>query len=132
VTTLVIGSETLESVAVLKEIVAESPGRSVLSLDFRGDEFLGPEELLADPSLWPHQVIVMTLTRIGSGEGPDVARIRDIARRSGGRRVYAAGGMRHRIDLDAVRAAGASGALIASALHGQKITAEDLLEITGR
>ncbi|MEQ1652827.1 MAG: HisA/HisF-related TIM barrel protein, partial [Hyphomicrobium sp.] len=104
VTTLVIGSESLESVSVLKDIVAEAPGRSVLSLDFRGDEFLGPDELLADPGLWPHQVIVMTLQRIGSGEGPDVARIRDISRRSGGRRIYAAGGMRHRLDLDAVRA----------------------------
>ncbi|MEQ1670125.1 MAG: HisA/HisF-related TIM barrel protein [Hyphomicrobium sp.] len=132
VTTLVIGSETLESVAVLKDIIAEAPGRTVLSLDFRGDEFLGPEALLNDVALWPHNVIVMTLARIGSGEGPDVARIRDIARRSEGRRIYAAGGMRHRLDLDAVRAAGACGALIASALHEQKITAGDLKEITSR
>ena len=109
VTTLVIGSETLESVAVLKDIIVEAPGRTVLSLDFRGDEFMGPDALLEDTALWPHQVIVMTLARVGSGEGPDIARIRDIARRGGGRRIYAAGGMRHRLDLDAVRAAGACG-----------------------
>ena len=105
VTTLVIGSESLESVSALKEIVAEAPGRTVLSLDFRGDEFMGPDALLKDASLWPGRVIVMTLARVGSDEGPDVARIRDIARRAGGRRIFAAGGIRHRIDLDAVKAA---------------------------
>jgi phosphoribosylformimino-5-aminoimidazole carboxamide ribotide isomerase len=130
--TLVIGSETLESVSVLNDIIAEAPGRTVLSLDFRGDEFMGPEALLNDTTHWPHLVIVMTLGRIGSDEGPDLARIRDVVRRAEGRRVYAAGGLRHRLDIDAVRAAGACGALIASALHAQKITAGDLKEIAGR
>ncbi len=132
VTTLVIGSETLETVAVLKDIIAEAANRAVLSLDFRGDEFMGPPALLNDVSLWPHQVIVMTLGRVGSGEGPDLARIGEIAKRAGSRRVYAAGGIRNRLDLDAVRGTGASGALIASALHDQKITAGDLKEIAGR
>lgn len=132
VTTLVIGSETLETVAVLKDIMAEAPTRTVLSLDFRGDEFLGPQIVLEDASLWPQNIIVMTMGRIGSGEGPDVARIRDIAARAGTRHVYAAGGIRDRADLDAARAAGATGALIASALHGQKITARDLKEIAGQ
>lgn len=132
VTVLVIGSESLESTAALKEIVAEAPGRTVLSLDFRGDEFMGPEALLRDASLWPHRVIVMTLARIGSDQGPDLERIRDVVRRAHGRRVYAAGGIRHRMDLDAVRAAGAHGALVATALHEKKITAGDLKEIAGR
>ncbi len=132
VTTLVIGSESLESVSVLRDIVSEAPGRSVLSLDFRGEEFMGPEALLKDTSLWPHHIIVMALGRVGSGEGPDVARIRDIAKRSDGRRIYAAGGIRHRLDLDQAAAAGASGALLATALHDQKITAGDLKEIAGR
>lgn len=130
--TLVIGSETLESVSVLNDITAEAPGRTVLSLDFRGDEFMGPIALLNDTSHWPHFVIVMTLGRIGSDEGPDLARIRDVVRRAEGRRVYAAGGLRHRVDVDAARAAGACGALIASALHNQNITAGDLKEIAGR
>lgn len=132
VATLVIGSETIESVSALREIIAEAPGRSVLSLDFRGDEFMGPDALLRDASLWPNRVIVMTLARVGGDQGPDVARIREIAKLGAGRRVYAAGGIRHRLDLDAVRAAGASGALLATALHEQKITAGDLKEIAGR
>jgi HisA/HisF family protein len=132
VTTVVLGSETLETVSVLKDILAEASNRAVLSLDFRGDEFMGPQALLKDASLWPHNVIVMTLGRVGGAEGPDVDRIREIAKRAEGRRVFAAGGIRNRADLDAVRAAGASGALIATALHEQKITAGDLKEIAGR
>ena len=69
---------------------------------------------------------------IGSGGGPDVARLQDIASRAGSRRVYAAGGIRDRADLDRIRAVGAAGALVASALHAQKITAGDLKEIAGR
>jgi phosphoribosylformimino-5-aminoimidazole carboxamide ribotide isomerase len=128
----VIGSESLETVAVLKDIMAEASGRMVLSLDFHGDEFMGPQALLDDVSLWPPKIIVMTLSRVGGDEGPDLARIGDIGRRAGGRRVYAAGGVRDRADLDAISAAGACGALMASALHDKKITAGDLKEIAGR
>jgi HisA/HisF family protein len=132
VTTLVVGSESLETIRIWQDIVAEAPARTVLSLDFRGDEFMGPDALLADPALWPARVIVMTLDRIGGDGGPDIERLRDIARRAGSRRIYAAGGIRDRADLDRVQAAGCAGALIASALHAGKISAGDLKEITGR
>ena len=132
IATLVVGSESLENARVWHDIVAEAPLRTVLSLDFRGNEFMGPEALLDDPTLWPARVIVMTLDRVGSGGGPGVARLQEIASRAGSRRVYAAGGIRNRADLDRIRAAGAAGALVASALHAQKITAGDLKEIAGR
>ena len=132
VTTIVIGSEVLESVVALKEIVTEAPARTILSLDFRGEEFMGPDALLKDVSLWPARVIVMTLARVGTHAGPDLERIAEIVAKAQGRRVYAAGGVRDRADLEAVRKAGAVGALAASALHAQKITAGDLKEIAGR
>ena len=132
VTTLIVGSEAIESIAAMKDVMAEQPARTVLSLDFRGDEFLGPDELLRDESLWPNRIIVMTLGRVGSDEGPDIVRIRDIAKRGAGRRIYAAGGIRNRADLDSVKAVGAAGALVASVLHNKKISAGDLKEIAGR
>jgi phosphoribosylformimino-5-aminoimidazole carboxamide ribotide isomerase len=132
VATLVVGSESLETTRDWHEIADEAPARTVLSLDFRGNEFMGPEALLVDPSLWPPRVIVMTLDRVGSGGGPDVARLKEIAGRAGSRRVYAAGGIRNRSDLDDIAAAGAAGVLVASALHAGKITASDLNEIAGR
>lgn len=132
VATLVVGSEALESLADFKEIVSEVPARVVLSLDFRGDEFMGPPALLSDTKLWPGRVIVMTLARVGSDAGPDIERITDFVGRGGARKIYAAGGVRHRADLNALRVAGAAGALVASALHDKKISAGDLRMIAGR
>ena len=75
----------------------------------------------------PSAVIVMTLARVGSGEGPGSA---NASPRSSpapdGRRVYAAGGVRHRADIEALHAAGAAGVLIATALHAGTIKAGDL------
>lgn len=132
VATLVVGSESLETVRVWQDIAAEAPTRIVLSLDFRGGEFMGPEALLGDASLWPSRVIVMTLDRIGGDGGPNVTLLEGIAARAGSRRVYAAGGIRDRADLDRIQRAGAAGALVASVLHAQKISAGDLKQIAGR
>ncbi len=128
----VVGSESLAGADDLKRLRKARPGRCVLSLDFRGDRFLGPQALIEDAALWPERVIVMTLARVGAGEGPDLERVAAIVARAKGRRVYAAGGVRHRDDLEAVRVAGAAGALVATALHAGAITAGDLVEIAGR
>lgn len=130
--TVVVGSETLASVDRLKDIAARIPERVVLSLDFSGETFAGPKDVLDDPALWPESVIVMTLARVGSTHGPDLARIAEIAAKAGSsRRVYAAGGVRNKADLIAAHEAGAHGALIASALHAKNIEAGDLSEVAG-
>ncbi len=103
----------------------------ILSLDFRGDEFQGPREILDNAEAWPDRVIVMTLARVGANEGPDYALLKSIIARAGARRVFAAGGVRGRDDLLALRDAGAAGVLIASALHDGKIKTGDLDEIAG-
>jgi phosphoribosylformimino-5-aminoimidazole carboxamide ribotide isomerase len=132
VVTLVVGTESLESVRDWRDIASEGVSRTVLSLDFRGGEFMGPDALLADTSLWPSRVIVMTLDRIGSHNGPNIELLDDIVGRAGQRRVYAAGGIRDRADLDRVKRTGAAGVLVASLLHAQKVSAGDLKEIAGR
>ena len=129
--TLVIGTESLgdeEDVAALRAL---PPERYVLSLDFKDDRFDGASAVIEEPQHWPHAVIVMTLTRVGSGEGPDLQRIASIVGRADGRRIYAAGGVRNRADIEALHAAGAAGVLIATALHAGTIKADDLLEIAG-
>lgn len=121
---LVIGSESQRDASVLAALSGNP--RLVLSLDFRGEAFQGPEALLNDAALWPKRIIVMTLARVGSGAGPDVARLSAIAARAPDRLVYAAGGVRNLTDLRAAEQAGASGALVATALHSGAITADDL------
>ena len=120
----IIGSESQRD----SKLIAQQQGsrRIVLSLDFRGDAFQGPQEILAEPALWPRRVIVMTLARVGSGAGPDLKRLAAIRSIAGGREIYAAGGVRDAADLSALKAAGAAGALVASALHEQRVVGADL------
>jgi phosphoribosylformimino-5-aminoimidazole carboxamide ribotide isomerase len=100
--------------------------RIVLSLDFRGDAFQGPQEILAEPALWPQRVIVMTLARVGSGAGPDLSRLAAIRSIADHREIYAAGGVRNAADLKALKETGVSGALIATALHERQIVRSDI------
>jgi phosphoribosylformimino-5-aminoimidazole carboxamide ribotide isomerase len=127
----VLGSESLASLEDYEYARRRVGPAALLSLDFRGDDFAGPPELLADATFWPDRVIVMTLARVGSGEGPDLARLASVISRAGSRKVYAAGGVRHIGDLRALRDIGAAGALVATALHAGQIKTGDLEEIAG-
>jgi phosphoribosylformimino-5-aminoimidazole carboxamide ribotide isomerase len=120
----VIGSESQRDGALSAR--QKDSRRIVLSLDFRGNAFQGPAEILAEPELWPRRIIVMTLARVGSGVGPDFARLRAIQSIAGGREVYAAGGVRDAADLRALKAIGCAGALIATALHERRVVRADL------
>ena len=120
----VIGSESQRDTKLLAQ--HRGSRRVVLSLDFRGDAFQGPGEILAEPALWPRRIIVMTLARVGSGVGPDLARLAEIRSIARGREIYAGGGVRGAADLSALKAAGASGTLIATALHERRVVGADL------
>jgi uncharacterized protein related to proFAR isomerase len=113
--TVVLGSESVEDASVVAAFAGDS--RAVLSLDFRGGDFVGPPALAEAADLWPARVIAMTLARVGSGAGPDLARLRDIRARAGKRAVFAAGGVRGAEDLERLAAAAIDGALVASCLH---------------
>ncbi len=118
-TVAVIGSETLGSADTLQRLRGEP--RVVLSLDFRGAAFLGAPEVLENADLWPQAVIVMTLAKVGSGAGPELETLAAIQKRAGGRRVYAAGGVRGPQDLKALADLGIAGVLVASALHDGRL-----------
>lgn len=129
--TPIVGTESLQDgdVGMLRAL---PPERYVLSLDFKGEAFNGPVEVLEAAHLWPERVIVMTLAKVGSGEGPDLQRVASIVAQAGARRIYAAGGVRNADDITALMRAGAAGVLVASALHDKKITTGDLNKIAGR
>lgn len=122
---VLIGSESAPPPRLALDLVQE--GHPVaLSLDFRGDDFVGPAALIDDAALWPDVVVVMTLARVGTSRGPDFAKLDAIRRRAGNRRVFAAGGVRGPDDLAALATAGIDGVLVASALHDGALTAADL------
>jgi phosphoribosylformimino-5-aminoimidazole carboxamide ribotide isomerase len=115
---LVLGSEAQPDGALLERLTRSGDAdRTVLSLDFRGDGFVGPPALLQRSDLWPRRLIAMTLARVGSGEGPDLDRLRSLQAVAAGRELHAAGGVRDLSDLGRLAAIGVAGVLVASALH---------------
>jgi phosphoribosylformimino-5-aminoimidazole carboxamide ribotide isomerase len=126
----VVGSESVEEMDAPRML--RDAARVVLSLDFRGETFLGPQSLLHSPELWPKRVIAMTLERVGGNGGPDFSRLARIMSRAQGREIFAAGGVRDAHDLSTLRAAGAKGALVASSLHEGRLSADDLTRLDRR
>jgi HisA/HisF family protein len=122
---LVLGSESQRDLRVTQAL-ADDP-RVVLSLDFRGETFQGPQALLADPSLWPRRVIAMTLARVGSGAGPDVDRLAALRAAAPDRKFYAAGGVRDIGDIETLARANVAGALIATSLHDGRLGAGEIV-----
>ncbi|MDB5558627.1 MAG: histidine biosynthesis protein [Enterovirga sp.] len=103
------------------DLLARYRAEAILSLDTRGDTRLGPAELHDTPALWPEDVIVMTLARVGGDLGPDLDRIREVKARASGARIHAAGGLRGPEDLGPLAQAGAAGILVASAIHDGRL-----------
>ena len=93
----VIGSETNISPDILNEIITISPD-IILSLDFQTNSFLGDRNLLQKTGLWPDRIIIMSLARVGSDNGPDYELISSLKRTAGDRKIYVAGGVRHETD----------------------------------
>lgn len=124
--TLVIGSESLEAVDDWREIHSAFGESVVLSLDVGSDGERGPEPLFSDPALWPSRLVAIDLSRVGTGEGPDIDRLSSILDMADGRAVFSGGGVRNAADLAAIKALNAQGALIATALHTNAITENEI------
>lgn len=113
----VFGSETLQALG--RCFAGHAAG--VLSLD-RRQQPLDAAGCWQQPDLWPRDVIVMTLDSVGAGLGPDLGTFVQVRERAApGTRLFGAGGLRHEADLHAARAAGATGWLVASALHDKTL-----------
>jgi phosphoribosylformimino-5-aminoimidazole carboxamide ribotide isomerase len=120
----VYASEALRDPAALRDAFApEDPlaARALLSLDRRGSERLDPAGCWERPACWPRRVIVMTLERVGSDAGPDLATLAALRPRAPGSTFFGAGGVRQADDLHAAAQAGAAGWLVASALHDGRL-----------
>jgi phosphoribosylformimino-5-aminoimidazole carboxamide ribotide isomerase len=124
--TLVIGTESLSFAEEWQELRAAFGESLVLSLDYGAEGQRGPSTLFAEPAHWPERIIAMSLDRVGTGNGPDVKRLRGVVEQAGSRSVYASGGMRNIGDLEAAAEAGAGGALIATALHRGAVSQKEI------
>lgn len=134
---VIIGTETLPGLDALARITAALPDAPlVLSLDLRAGRVLSPDPALAETTAAEalaglaeagiREAIVLDLARVGSGTGPDVTLLGELHARLPDLALLAGGGVRDAADLRALAAAGAAGALMATALHGGAIGAGDL------
>jgi phosphoribosylformimino-5-aminoimidazole carboxamide ribotide isomerase len=134
---VIVGTESLPGVQALRRLREELPDAPlVLSLDLRGGDVLSPDPALAGrgaadalarlADAGAGEVIVLDLLRVGSGEGLDMTLIADLHSRFPTVELLAGGGVRDAADLGALTAAGAAGALVATALHNGTITADEL------
>ena len=121
----VAGSETGISPEILNQMKNIVPP-PVLSLDFRQGNFMGNMPLLLNPQCWPDHIIIMSLSRVGSGDGPDIELLNKITSIAKDKKFYLAGGIRNKDDLNVLKETGIAGVLIATALHNGDISGEDL------
>lgn len=127
---LVLGTETQKNCDVVRYLCRDD--RVILSLDYRGDVFVGPAPLLSNTDAWPTKIIVMTLARVGSASGPDMHRLATIKSSAANRQIYAAGGVRDVDDLAALGRAGITGALVATCLHNGMLSGVQIARLKAR
>ena len=136
VSKVIIGTETLQSIDFVAESVKSfGTEKVVVSLDMMNGRIIGCFELgrLAEPTLFLReleargltQIIVLDLTKVGSGEGVNMDFLHDVIRNVCVK-VFVGGGVRNVTDLVALKELGVSGVLVATALHSKQISSESL------
>ncbi len=122
---LVIGSEYQDEMDFTK--TQNILKRHILSLDYFPDKgYTGPATLLENTELWPKEVIIMCLNRVGKNNGPDLEKLMFFNKKHQHIDFIAAGGIRDEKDLLQLKSIGINQVLIASALHSGKINAQSI------
>jgi phosphoribosylformimino-5-aminoimidazole carboxamide ribotide isomerase len=125
---VVVGLETLPDFRALRAVVARlGADRVVFSLDLRDGRPMTPVDALRELSprelarravdAGTETVIALDVARVGSAGGADETLMRELRAALPGVDLIAGGGVRDRGDLDRLAAAGADGALVATAVH---------------
>ncbi len=121
----VLGSENQNSAPASKIL-----SNCILSLDFFPEYgYKGPKELLDNSTLWPQNIIIMTLDRVGNNTGPDIEKLKYFRKKFPDKNFIAAGGIQNEIDLKNLKKTGVNHALIASAIHSGKLTTEVIMKV---
>jgi HisA/HisF family protein len=128
----VVGTESLGPDAPSERVAASPSPPLVLSVDLRDGRLISPRPELAgrDPAaaaslasaLGVRELLVIDLARVGSACGPPLHAVAKLAAALPGLAIYAGGGVRDDDDLRALESAGATGALVATALHEGRVT----------
>jgi HisA/HisF family protein len=124
----VVGTESLGSTSAQ---AMDAPPQ-VLSVDLRDGGLISPRPDLAGGdataaaplanALKARALLVIDVARVGSGSGPPLDAVAQLHGALPDLAIYAGGGVRDNDDLRALQQAGATGALVATALHEGRVT----------
>lgn len=137
---IVIASESLERLDIAAELLAAvGPETVTFSIDLRdrlvlwregSTEPRDPYELAARlMRLGVREAILLEMDKIGTAGGADWTFLGRIIRAAPSMRVIVGGGIKTAAELQVLQRAGASGVLLATALHDGTITREDLVRV---
>lgn len=118
--TWIIGTESQ------KTCIAPNGKNFILSLDYREQQQIGDDGWFNDSQHWPVQIIVMTLNRVGSNNGPDFDKLGHLIQKHPDKQFIAAGGIRNIADLISLKQLGVHAALVSTALHNGRIPPQAL------
>ena len=127
---LILSSESLISTEDFVSYIKSYPEHKfILSLDFKDNALLGPQEILHAKQCWPKDVIVLNLNNVGAEQGgsfPSQLNPLELVKEF---HIYYGGGIRDYNDIIQLNSQKFSGALVSTCLHKQLITEDDLLHL---
>lgn len=137
---VIIASESLVSLDAASELLAAlGTERALFSMDMKGRAVIwrepstGPRHpcavAAALASLGFREAILLQMDRIGTGGGADTGLLGRVMTAAPGMQFIVGGGIHSAAELVLLQRAGASGALLATALHDGTITRQDLIRV---
>lgn len=137
---VVIASESLTSFGVASELLAAlGTERALFSIDLKDRAVIwrDPSTESSDPcvvamrllALGFREAILLEMNRIGWGGGTDAELLSRVTAAAPGMRFIGGGGITSGAELVRLKRAGASGVLLATALHDGTITRQDLIRV---
>jgi len=135
---IIVGLESLAHPYDLRVLAAHlGPELGLFSLDLKAGQLLSGASAwsgrnatdIADTAIGAgfRRLIVLDVASVGVGQGPSVTELcRALRARHPHIELISGGGVRHIHDVHALLAAGCDGVLVASALHDERITAQDV------
>ena len=104
----------------------------ILSLDYSITGEMGAKSLFSRQDLWPENIMIMTLPRVGSNLGPDFDRLTAFSKQYPQHNIIAAGGVRDTEDLDTLNQLRIQHVLVATALHNGTISPDDITSLQAK
>ncbi|MHA1629047.1 MAG: HisA/HisF-related TIM barrel protein [Candidatus Heimdallarchaeota archaeon] len=134
---VILGTETIESLETVSELVKVVGGEKILvSIDLVNGQILAKNERLQKMPLLEllefieplqlYAVIVLDIRKVGKSTGPISKPLLEILARKPKTPIFAGGGVRNITDVIALKKMAVGGCLIATAFHKGIITKDDL------